>query len=449
MTRQVVIIGNGIAGITAARHIRKLGDHEITVVSAETDHFFSRTALMYVYMGHMSFEDTKPYEDWFWDKNRIRLMRAYVELVDTAERRLELSGGKRLPYDVLIVASGSRSNKFGWPGQDLRGVQGFYSYPDLQLMEENTEDVRRAVIVGGGLIGVETAEMLRSRDIPVSFLVREQKWMEFAFPAPESEMITRQIRAHGVDLRLSTEIERILPDDHGRVRAVVTKRGEEIACEFVALTVGVSPNVGFLRDSRIECDRGVLVDAHLRTNVAEVYAIGDCAQLRQPLPGRRAVEPVWYVGRRMGETVARTICGEPSAYDQGIWFNSAKFFDLEWQIYGTTAVEPGADVETLHWEHPAGRKSIRIDYRRDDGAVVGFNLIGVRYRHEVCHEWIRDGRSIRFVLQNLGAANFDPELFRQHEQDLIDVYNTGHPEDPVTLRRRRGIGALLAARRVS
>jgi NAD(P)H-nitrite reductase large subunit len=159
MTRQVVIIGNGIAGITAARHIRKLGDHEITVVSAETDHFFSRTALMYVYMGHMSFEDTKPYEDWFWDKNRIRLMRAYVELVDTAERRLELSGGKRLPYDVLIVASGSRSNKFGWPGQDLRGVQGFYSYPDLQLMEENTEDVRRAVIVGGGLIGVETAEM--------------------------------------------------------------------------------------------------------------------------------------------------------------------------------------------------------------------------------------------------------------------------------------------------
>ena len=213
MSRHVVIIGNGIAGITAARHIRKLSDHEITVVSAETDHFFSRTALMYVYMGHMSFEDTKPYEDWFWDENRIRLRRAYVERVDTAERRLELSGGERLPYDVLIVASGSRSNRFGWPGQDLQGVQGLYSYPDLQLMEENTEDVRRAVIVGGGLIGVETAEMLLSRDIQVSFLVRERSWMDFAFPAPESEMITRQIRAHGVDLRLSTELWEALARD--------------------------------------------------------------------------------------------------------------------------------------------------------------------------------------------------------------------------------------------
>ena len=78
----VVIIGNGISGITAARHIRKLSDHQITVISSETDHFFSRTALMYVYMGHMRYEDIKPYEDWFWEKNKIGLLNAYVENID-------------------------------------------------------------------------------------------------------------------------------------------------------------------------------------------------------------------------------------------------------------------------------------------------------------------------------------------------------------------------------
>ena len=85
----LVIIGNGIAGITAARFIRKISDHDITVISAETEHFFSRTALMYVYMGHMRYEDIKPYEDWFWGKNKINLLRDYVEKIDFDAKNLQ------------------------------------------------------------------------------------------------------------------------------------------------------------------------------------------------------------------------------------------------------------------------------------------------------------------------------------------------------------------------
>jgi len=439
MARHIVILGNGIAGITAARHIRKSSDDEITVISAESDQFFSRTALMYIYMGHMRLEDTQPYENGFWRKNRIGLKRAYVERVDTAQRRLHLAGGEQLPYDVLVVASGSKSNKFGWPGQDLRGVQGLYNLQDLEAMERDTAGIERGVIVGGGLIGIETAEMLLSRGIPVTFLVREKSWMEFAFPAEESAMICRQILEHGVDLRLGTELESILSDDAGRVRAVVTSTGDEVDCRFVALTVGVSPNVDFLAGSGIECDRGVLVDPHLRTNVDGVFAIGDCAQLRQPATGRRPIEAVWYAGRRMGQTVARTICGESTPYDQGIWFNSAKFFDLEWQVYGSVPARLPDDHATVFWEDAAGKKSIRVNYRRDDGAVTGFNLIGVRYRHEVCERWIRDGRHVRDVLQDLGAANFDPELFREHETDLVQSFNALNPDEVLTLQRRRGL----------
>jgi len=160
---KIAIIGNGISGITAARHIRKLSSHDIVVISSETDHFYSRTALMYIYMGHMGYKETKPYEDWFWEKNRISLKRAYVEFIDVNNKSLTTKVGETIAYDKLILATGSASNFFGWPGQDLDGVQGLYNYQDLELLEKNSHNIKRAVIVGGGLIGIELAEMLHSR----------------------------------------------------------------------------------------------------------------------------------------------------------------------------------------------------------------------------------------------------------------------------------------------
>ena len=130
---KVVIIGNGIAGVTAARHIRKLSDKKITIISAETKYFFSRTALTYVYMGHMKFEHTQPYEDWFWKKNKIELVQAYVEKIDFKSKVLHTSDNRDLEYDQLILATGSQPNKFGWPGQNLKGVQGLVSKQDLDF----------------------------------------------------------------------------------------------------------------------------------------------------------------------------------------------------------------------------------------------------------------------------------------------------------------------------
>jgi NAD(P)H-nitrite reductase large subunit len=112
--RKILIIGNGVAGVTAARTLRRLGSKdEITLISAETDHFFSRTALMYIYMGHMQYENTKPYEDGFWDEHRIGRLRARVMRVDTGAKQLHLDSGATAPYDALVIASGSKSNKFG------------------------------------------------------------------------------------------------------------------------------------------------------------------------------------------------------------------------------------------------------------------------------------------------------------------------------------------------
>ncbi len=419
---RIVIIGNGISGITAARFIRKLSDHEISVISDETDYFFSRTALMYVYMGHLRFRDTQPYEPWFWEKNRINLIRKRVEQVDFDGKKILFPSGE-LAYDQLILATGSKSNKFGWPGQDLKGVSGLYALQDLENMEACSSGLERAVIVGGGLIGIEMAEMFHSRHIPVTMLVREAGYWDMVLPPEESEMVSRHIREHGIDLRLSTELKEIVDDGQGRACAVITNQGERINCGYVGLTAGVSPNVDFLRGSGLDIQRGVVVNHFLETNIKDVYAIGDCAQLQNPRPGRRAVEAVWYTGRMMGETVAHTICGRPLEYNPGIWFNSAKFLDIEYQVYGDVPTDLKEGQAGLYWEHPDGKRSIRLVYDQVSGAVAGFNLMGVRYRHKVCEKWIADQAPVEQVLKNLSAANFDPEFFQRYESALLAQFN--------------------------
>lgn len=443
--RHVVVVGNGIAGITLARELRKRTEDRITVISSETRHFFSRPALMYIYMGHLKFEQTKPYEDGFWAKNRIDLVHDRVDAVDFSTRSLRLAGGNQVAYDSLVLATGSRSNRFGWPGQDLRGVQGFYGYPDLVTMEENTRGIDRAVIVGGGLIGVEMVEMLLSRGIAVTFLVREKLFWNSVLPDSEARLIERHIREHHVDLRMESELAEIVGDPEGRVKQVVLQGGETIACGFVGLTTGVSPNIDFLKASALETDRGILVDECFRTNIPDVHSVGDCAQFRAPPPGRRPIEQVWYTGKMHGEFLAQTLSGSPKPYAPGIWFNSAKFFDIEYQTYGSVPSKTPPEEDSFYWEHSGGRKSVRIQHRKSDGVVLGFNFFGIRARHQVCERWIFEGRDLRFVLQNLGALNFDPEFFPGFEASVLSQYNALHPDRPLELETRKGLFSRLAS----
>jgi len=418
----IVIIGNGISGITTARHIRKLSDKKITIISAESDFFFSRTALMYVYMGHMKFEHTQPYENWFWKKNNINLKNGFVENVNTQAKEITFSNGEKMNFDKLIIATGSKPNKFGWPGQDLKAVMGMYHKQDLESIEKyapNNKECKRAVIVGGGLIGIELAEMLRSRNIPVTFLVRERSFWNAVLPAGESSMINRHIKEHHIDLRLNCNLKEILSDENGKARAIViAETGEEIPCDLVGLTAGVSPNISFLKDSGIELGRGVKVNRFLETNFPDIYAIGDCAEQHEPIGQRRPIEAVWYTGRMMGETVAQTICGNKIEYKPGYWFNSAKFLDIEYQTYGWVWAQPKENEARFYWEHKDGKKCIHINYDKNTREFIGINTFGIRLRHEFFDKVLSEKRTVDYVLEHLEAANFDPEFFRKHESEI-------------------------------
>lgn len=420
----VVIIGNGVAGITTARHLRKNdGKVSITVISAESEYFFSRTALMYVYMGHMKFEHIKPYEDWFWKKNRIDLVFDYVEEVLVDEKNLRLRSGKVLPYGKLVIASGSKPRFFGWPGQDLDGVQGLVSLQDLQKLEECTprphdgnKQGMKAVIIGGGLIGVELTEMLLTRDIPVTILVREKVFWGSVLTRNEGELINRHIREHGAKILTETEIERINGKD-GKVSSVTTKSGEEIPCDLVGITTGVSPNIEFLEGSGLETDKGILVDEHLRTNLPDIYAAGDCAQIRNPRPGRKGLEPVWYVGRMMGEVLGQVLAGKETAYLPGPWFNSAKFFDIEYMVYGNVKTSPDADQAHYFWKAD-DRHFLTLAYHPESKIFQGINTFGIRVRHEFFDHALRQSWKIGEVVDKMHKANFDPEFYKKWPEKL-------------------------------
>ncbi len=425
----IVIIGNGISGVTLARHIRKLSDNKITIISTETDYFFSRTALMYVYMGHMKFEHTQPYENWFWEKNRINLVKGFVEKVDTYKKSLKLANGSLVNYDKLVIATGSKPNKFGWPGQDLDGVQGLYSKQDLDALEKNApnkEMCKRAVIVGGGLIGIEMAEMLRSREIPVTFLVRETSFWNGVLPDGESAMINEHIREHHIDLQLDTNLKEIIADEDGRAKAVTTDKGETIECDVVGLTAGVTPNIDFLKESDIALGKGVKVNRMLETNVKDVYAIGDCAEQHEAIGNRGPIEAVWYTGRMMGEALARTLCGNPMEYNPGHWFNSAKFLDIEYQTYGWVFSERNRKEyeQHFHWRHATEKICITIAFHKESRLFLGINNFGIRMRHEIFDKWLTEERDLDHVMEYLRDANFDPEFYDHYEQEIIFQYNS-------------------------
>lgn len=420
----IAIIGNGISGVTLARHVRKNSDKKITLISSETEYFFSRTALMYVFMGHMKFEHTQPYENSFWKKNDIGLKKGFVKNINTENKVLYFDDNTTLSFDKLVIATGSKPNKFDWPGQDFKGVTGLYHKQDLEQLEilaPNNKVCKKAVIVGGGLIGIELAEMLRSRNISVTFLVRESSFWNGVLPTSDSEMVNQHIRNHHIDLRLSTNLKEIKANKNGKVTSVViAETNEEIECDVVGLTAGVSPNISFLKNSSIEINKGVLVNRFLETSIKDIYAIGDCAEQRNPIGNRRPIEAVWYTGRMMGETLAQTICGNKTEYKPGHWFNSAKFFDIEYQTYGWVFSEKTKEdsEQHFHWKHSDNSKCVTIAYDNHSKKFLGINTFGIRMRHEVFNRWLSEEKSVDFVINNLSEANFDPEFYKKFETEI-------------------------------
>jgi NAD(P)H-nitrite reductase large subunit len=239
----------------------------------------------------------------------------------------------------------------------------------------------------------------------------------------EAKMINLHLKNHGIDLHLSTELKEIVPGPDGRVEGIITKENKLIPCQFVGLTVGVHPNIEFMRKSKIETNYGVLVNNYLETNIADIYAAGDCAEILVTDPNKQnRVEQLWYTGRMQAEALAKTICGERTKYERGVWFNSAKFFDIEYQTYGFVSNIPRKGESSFYWENQEEMCCIRFVYNTESRAIKGINVFGMRLSQYVCQNWIREGKKIDYVIQHLEQAHFDPEFYRRYYDQISAMF---------------------------
>lgn len=404
-----VIVGNGVAGITAAETIRDRDDEaEILVVSDEYPYFYARTALMWVYMRQLRLRELEPRERWHWDARRIELRQDRVTRVDAQGHRVHLRDGGELPYDRLLLAVGGRPNMCGWPGQDLDGVCHMTTLGHLRTLEALRPRLERAVVVGGGLIGVELVEMMLHDRVPVTFVVREPWFWDSALCEEEARLVEAQLREHGAELLLGDEVAAVAGSE-GRVTAVRTRNGRDLPCQLCGVAVGVSCSTSLARASGLRVDRGVVVDGSLCTSHPDVLAAGDCAQVHLPGASEPLIQKLWYTGIRQGEVAGRVMTGANAVYDPGIPYNSAQFLFLDYLTVGWMArARPGLS-EWFRCGEGGARQSVRIAH--DDGRrVTGFSMLGSRWNAGLLMRWIEQRRTLRWVLSHLGDARFDEEF---------------------------------------
>ena len=444
---RIVIIGNGVAGIEAALAVRKREPRwDITVISEESDHFFSRTALMWVFSGQMSHQDIEPLERDAYQRLGFRRVRARATGIDTVNRRVSLAGNQEpIAYDRLLIASGSKPRPGPWPGSDARGVGHFVTLQDLDWYERevhggvshgggpprsrahlNGSDgdspyrfreaaaehrgqlAQQPAVIGGGLIGIEAVEVAVAAGLRPHFFIREEWFWPIALDRRESQWIGDRMAEHGVEVHLEHEVDAIETDADGNVSAVRTNLGR-YESDCVVVGIGVVPNTDWLSESGLELDDrgGIVVDEGLQTSAADVFAAGDCASVRW-FDGTRRPEQLWYTARDQGRVVGGRLLGDGPRYERGTWYNSAKLMDVEYTTAGLVNWNLDREENWFFEEKTKVSSTTRVVVQ--DDRVVGFNMLGRRWDHSVLIRWIEERRSLGWVLDHLNDAAFDTEL---------------------------------------
>lgn len=437
----VVIVGNGVAGTEAALALRaRRKDARITVVSEESDYFYSRTALMYVLAGQLRARDLEPMPRDLDRRAGLERVRARAIGLDAAGHQLLLEGRPPLAYDQLLVASGSRPRPPPWPGSTLRGIGHFVTLQDLAWLEEELHgkasvdlgalspdrtspyakrDAARAhravpkvqapVVVGGGLIGIEVVETLLSLGYRPRFLMREQWFWPIAIDARESAWVAEALRAHGVEVEVETQVERFEDDGRGNVGALVTG-GRARPCDLAVVAIGVVPNVDWLASAgaALAPAGGLQVDGGLATSLPDVYAAGDCAAVPQG-DGTFRPEPLWYTARDQGRIAGARLAGERVSYQRGTAYNSAKLMDIEYTTVGRVPPTLPAGLRDVYFSE-RGRVRSTVRFVLEGVRLVGFNALGRRYDHTVIKRWIEAGWTLDQAKAALREASFDTEL---------------------------------------
>ncbi len=343
-----LLVGSGPASIAAAEAIRSRDlTAEITCIGAEPEGYYSRPGLAYYLAKEVPEGSLFPFTDHDTDALGITFVPGTVVSLDRAARTVTLESGRTLPYDRLLLATGSIANPVHVPGGDLDGVVKLDDLRDARDLARRAGRGKAAVVVGGGITALEIVEGLCSRHVDVHYLMRKRRYWGNVLSETESLLVEDGLRQRGVEIHYDTRLAEIL-GDRGKVTGVRTESGDTIHCDMVAVAIGVHPRVELANDAGLECARGVLVDEFLATSDPDIYAAGDIAEVFDPGTQRRSLEVLWSSAVAKGRIAGLNMASGPiHAYDGGAPLNVTRLAGFKLTIMGTVGGGEDSDLEGI------------------------------------------------------------------------------------------------------
>jgi nitrite reductase (NADH) large subunit len=340
MPHRYLIIGDGVAGIAAAEVIQRQGAAgDLLLIGDEPHPFYSRPGLAYYLSGEL------PEKQLFLPQaHPFQRVQARAVAIQPQAQRVTLDNGQTLSYERLLLATGSRAVAVSIPGAELEGVVKLDNLADTQHILKLARRAKRAVVVGGGITALELAEGLKARGLKTYYLLRRDRYWRNVLDPMESSIVERRLAEDGIELLHHTELAQILGKNN-RVVGVQTRDGRQLACELVALAVGVKPCLELAEAAGLATDRGILVNEYLQTSAPAIFAAGDVAQVFDPLLGRAGLNTLWPAARAQGEVAGRNMAGANLAYRKEVALNVTRLAGLTTAIIG--AVGRGRDDDVI------------------------------------------------------------------------------------------------------
>jgi len=340
-----VIIGTGVAGISAAEAIRKQDPQSSVLLIGDEKHgYYSRPGLAYYLTGELGEGQLFPFSKEDFQRLGVRLLHARVEQLQSNAHQVVLQNGRRVPYDRLLVATGARAAPAKAPGVELQGVVKLDNLDDARNILHLVRQVRTAVVVGGGITALEFVEGLRARKVHTHYFLRRDRYWGNVLDETESRIVEHRLQEEGVKIHYHTDLAEVL-GKHGRVVGVLTAEGEQIKCQLVAIAIGIQPRKELAEVAGLQTDRGILVDEYLRTSATDIYAAGDVAQVYDPLLGKSVLDSLWGPARNQGMVAGVNMAGGSLTYSKPVAFNVTRLAGLTTTIIGT--VGNGRDDDLL------------------------------------------------------------------------------------------------------
>ncbi len=343
--RQYVILGSGAAGIAAAEAIRSL-DHQadLLLISDDPHGYYSRPGLAYYLTGEIPEDMLFPFQETDFHKLRVRRIKARAVRILPQRHQIELDNGAKVEYDRLLIATGASAAKPNLPGIELEGVVKLDNLEDARHILKLSRKARSAVVIGGGITALELVEGLVARRVKTHYLLRGDRYWSNVLDEVESRIVEHRLREEGVQIHYHTETAQILGKG-SKVAGIQTVDGRQIACNLVAVAIGIKPRIELAVHSGIRVERGVMVDEYMQTSTEHIFAAGDVAQVHDPITGKSVLDSLWGPAREQGKVAGLNMAGKHIPYTKPIAFNVTRLANLTTTIIGS--VGNGRDEDLL------------------------------------------------------------------------------------------------------